>query len=262
MHPAAVPLNSLAPQSASTQAGNPQAPPANALTDPIPAHEVASLADGLHRAVQEDPSLHEAAAAIHLLARGEPRPDSVDEACCQRAAHLLLRLKHAGLLCQLAQAKAARALMRQHGSVQRFEFDVPPDPVGDGGPHPLDADIITALLDLATRNRLRDPLRFAWGAGKGFARSAHGGHVPGEVGELISGMLDPTSLLALALTSKAAYSGAMRPWNDRVDALAALLAPAISFRKLVQELGKLPWLRDGLGVDPLAKHPSVGQASA
>lgn len=263
----------------------------------------------------------------------------------QRSIHTV---KCVPVMANRKEAKAALALMRRHGSVQRFEFDVPPDPVGDGGPHPLDADIITALLDLATRNRLRDPLRFAWGAGKGFARSMHGGHVPGEVGELISGMLDPTSLLALALTSKAAYSGAMRPWNDRIDALAALLAPATSFRKLVQELGKLiaadllrgsvsptpshplqprnlvlnkvvvmrgaglpdaivgevigrrlhqltpapgtnhspgaddlatvpdlleamahvgampslQWLRDGLGVDPLAKHPSVAQASA
>ncbi|MDO9434912.1 hypothetical protein [Hydrogenophaga sp.] len=137
------------------------------------------------------------------------------------------------------EAKAALALMRKNTSILRFEFAEPEASFNADGATALDTDICNGLFDLTSRNRLRDPQRFAWGAGKGFGWSLGAGGVFVDPGEVMGGMLDPRSALALALTSKAAYYGAFQPRQARLDALAAALAPTTSYLQLAQQLGKL-----------------------
>ncbi len=137
------------------------------------------------------------------------------------------------------QAKTTLALMRRNTSILRFEFAELKPPFNANGMTALDADILNALFDLTTHNRLREPQRFAWGAGKGFGWSLGGHGVFVDVGATMGGMLDPRSALALALTSKAAYNGAAQPRLDRINALTAALAPAITYRQLLQQLGQL-----------------------
>lgn len=139
MHPAAPALNAPSTQHLNPAGGAPNTP-ANPLPAPLPEHDSAPLADQLHAAVQADPALQEAATAIERLARDEPLPESMDDARCQQAAQLLLQLRRAGLLGQLAQARPMAYVLRVGASEPHARV------LADIGPHwPRDAPVLLVL---------------------------------------------------------------------------------------------------------------------
>ncbi|MDO9434327.1 hypothetical protein [Hydrogenophaga sp.] len=106
---------------------------------------------------------------------------------------------------------------------------------------PLDVAFRTELLQLATRNRLRHPVLSGIGAGKGFGHSL-GKPAMREIGPNIVARLSSRDVVALSLTSKAAYLGSRQPWQTEMDRLAKLLllTDAQEFKtKLMLQLSSL-----------------------
>lgn len=182
---------------------------------------------------------------IHMLARLLRSRRSIHTVRCLPAMH------------NRQEAKAAIALMRQNPSILRFEFTEAGATFDAHGLRPLDPDIRKGLLDLVARHRLRDPRRLAWGAAKGFGWSQGDGGKIVDPLEAMGSHLDPTSAMALALTTKAAYAAAMRPRHEWIAELAALLAPATPFKTVQRTLRA--WIASGVLAGPVPKatsHPS------